>query len=360
MSRLDILNMEEGIEEGMDSMYRRHMYNSPINSSVMSLEYPITPNDSPSQIDMLNQDLLDDNIDDLFDSISKIPIMEYSHEIPNRLYTYPAIDHGNILAMSTPYLLLEFVASLLLNVILCCNIFMFSLLRYRGSGGEKSDTIDFYVLSKVINIFCIGFVSYIFTSPDTYKSVNITLHYLAINSIAYEYKFINILQYIFIQLSSGLLAALITIGIYFSLISKIPTEILLSNIFTHDYSYALNYSFVLISIIMNFCLSSGLTILTNMTTSLNAQKRAIHKALVIFFVSSTFGVIIGPIGHIYQNLCLYIMIIVTRSDYALFNWNMFITYTLLILSILMFYPFIVIQIKFTWLNKYRRYIEYGR
>ena len=106
-------------------------------------------------------------------------------------------------------------------------------------------------------------------------------------------------------------------------------------------------------------LSIGITVLTNMTNSVNSRQFGIHKALVLFFISVTFGIVVGPIGHALPSLSLYCIIILVRRDYSLFDINLFATHAITVLAILIFYPIIAIQIKYVWRNRYRRYIEYG-
>lgn len=349
--------------------YQHQLYGSHLSDSSSlyqednNASTPRTPPDSPAFntnripvnaiSDALNQDLL--NGSDLFDSLYKIPPME---TLTSNIYSVsqsPALEVQS--TMKTPYMKLEFIACFSLNMILCSNSFMLALVDSKQD--ILLENIFRYVLFQIINLACLGFMSYIFTSPDTYKSINITIKYLAINSIVYEYKFSIILKYIGIHLCAGILASLASIGIYHDLITDIPTSKLLSVIFATKRSFSISYSYILVSIMMHFSLSAGLTILTNTTTTINSRIRALQKALLTLFVSITFGAVIGPIGHIWPYLSLYSMVILTRREYDSFNLNLFITYASTILAIIVFYPLMAIQIKFFWRNRYRRYIEYG-
>ena len=210
-----------------------------------------------------------------------------------------------------------------------------------------------------MNITCVGFFAYVFTSPDTFKSISTTIACLSINSVVYEYSILVFLQYIAIHILSGFIAGIVSVGIYNGLISNITTERLLNHIFPSKRAYDFDYSFVLVAIMVHIGLAIGLTLITNMTTSINARSRTIHKAMFIFFVSIIFGIVVGPIGSTLPNLCLYITIAIVRNDYSSVDEHILIVQSCSILSMLILYPFVAIQIKFVWRNKYRRYIEYG-
>ncbi len=305
----------------------------------------------------VNEDL--GNIDELFSQVSGIPLMDGRMSLSEYLYSdnaqYPKLEIQS--SMQNPYLILETFACICLNIILCSNIFMFAIITTRF--GASSDIIIRYVISKALNLAGVGLVTYIFTGPDTFKSINITLEYLSINLIIYEYKFTDVLRYLFIHFITAIGTALLCIGMYYDLINSISTQLLLSFVFSAKRSYSFSYSYVIVSVLMHLLLSIGLTILTNMTNSMNSRHRAIHKALLTFFISLSYGAIIGPIGYVWPNLALYIMIIIIRNEYELFNNSLFVTYVISLLVTILLYPIMAVQIKYFWRNKYRRYIEYG-
>ena len=327
-------------------------------------EYIHTPDDVSIDIiesDHINKDLLENNFGELFrsSSLSKIPIMEqisfgeFDDMCSGRNFI-PILDVQT--TMKKPYLLLEFFACLSINMILSSNALMYALVLFRSH--EDIGVIIPYVFSKAINLACLGIFSYIFTAPDTYKSINLTIEYLMINAIVYEYSFVHILKYLAIQFIAATVAAFVSIGTYYDLIEDIPITLILGSVFSSSRSYRFSYSYVLVALMMHISLSIGLTILTNMTTSINSRRVAIQKAVLIFFVSLTFGAVIGPIGYVWPNLVLYVVIIISRNDYALFDSSLFATYAAVLIAIIIIYPIVAIQIKFVWRNKYRRYIEY--
>ena len=183
-------------------------FNAEYNLSVVSdEEYPNTfpgtpPSDSVSVYlqkenntsveDSLNKDLMVDDIDDLIDSLSSFSSMDIL--MANRINQihlghYPTLNVHKSITRS--YLFLEFFASICLNVALCFNAFTFTILENNVKLSHSIFTMDYflqYILHKALNLACIGLVGYIFTSPDTYKSINLTLTNLTVNAIIYEYS----------------------------------------------------------------------------------------------------------------------------------------------------------------------------
>lgn len=326
-----------------------------------NLRSPCTPPNSPPidsiTIDFNYEDFLDNdlqNMDDLFDSISRIPSMDrLQQNFPlSNQDVVPALEVHS--TMTSPYYILQFIGCMCLNITLCSN----SLITTVGSSINNSTIFTFLVI-RLINILCLGFFSYIFTSPDTFKSINITFSCLAINSVIYEYSLVSFMKYIAIHIVAGILSSLLAIGIYYDLIRDIPTDRLLENIFPSTITIHFGYSFVFVAILSHIALSTGITLITNMTTSMNARKQAINKSMFIFFINIIFGMISGPIGYLWPNLCLYGMLPILRNEFVELDKHLIIVYSTSILCVLLFYPFVAIQIKFVWRNKYRRYIEYG-
>ena len=325
------------------------------------LNSPRTPPDSPplesinidfdDYEDFLDKDLRD--LDDIFGSLSRIPSMD---KLQMQTAIYPNATQALEVhsTMTAPYFRLQFVGCIILYSVLCNNYFIEAIIN-----NSESDNIFSFLVIRAINMMCIGFFTYIFTSPDTFKSTNLTLACLLVNTIIYEYRLLVFLQYFSLHIIAGFVASALVTTIYYDILVHIQTETLLNHIFPFNKKYDFGYSFVLVVIMSHFCLAVGLTMITNMTTSLNARKRAIHKACFKFFISILFGVVVGPIGYTLAYLSLYITIAVIRNEFNEIDKGLLIVQSITIFSMLILYPFVAIQIKFVWRNKYRRYIEYG-
>ena len=296
----------------------------------------------------LNRDLLDDDLDELYETLSKIPFLDRS---PIQLEQNGIVTTQSVMINSS--LLLEFAACFSFDIILCSNVFLFAILN----AGDNQ--VFQYVLIRIINLSFLGIISYLLAGPDTYRSVNITLTYLSINSILYKYSLLNVLRYLFIHFVAAILASLVSIGMYYDLIKEISSSDLVINLFPL-HKYSISYSYASIAFLVHMSVSIGLVVLVDMTNSMNARKRSIHKAMFLFFLSVIFGVIIGPIGYAWPNLALYATLFIIRNDYSSFDSNMFVIYLITTIAAFILYPIIAIQLKYTCRNKYSRCIEYLR
>lgn len=332
---------------------------------IYDLHSPNTPLDSPPDsvlIDMkdsINFDLPEEN-DELFNSLARIPSF-LKNEMPNFMYNTESIYYTQLETrprMNTPYFRLEMLACFCLSVSLTINDFTFALVEFRGDA--VSDKIIRYIVPKAINKTTLGLISFVFSNSETYKSSSVAFEYLLVNSIIYEYNLKDTLKYVFIQIVFNVLGCFLTIGMYYDLLKPIPSNIILGVIFSPKRKYTLNYSYLLVSVLMHSILALGIAILANMTTSTNSKTRAIQKSALIFCVSLSFGIVMGPVGSTLHDIILYLAIVIVRNDYAALNYRIVVMYSATILSTFVIYPLLTIRYKYYWLNSYKRYIEYKR
>jgi hypothetical protein len=304
----------------------------------------------------LNADLLDSGIFNL-ETLSPIPIMERRafNTFESTVAMTGYYDTTGVQSrMSRPYLGLELMACSLFQMLLGSVV-----LNVGIAMPDTAYTIWEVFASIGINVACLGFVTNIFTHPDTYKSLNVTIEYLAINAVVYEYSVVDVLKYLCIQLIAGLGTAFAMVGIYYDLIQDIPTELILSKVMNLNSSMTFSYSYICLTGMLHLCTSVGLTILTDNTTSVNAKSRSIIKAGAIYLCRMIFSVIVVPVGYIFSNMFLYIAIAITSRRFDLITGQLLLTYMSTILVICFIYPLMAIQVKFAWINRYRRYLEYS-
>ncbi len=317
---------------------------------------------NPEQ-DHLNRDLLNYNFEwnmSPQSPISRVPLMEPRsfEDLDNFEPLHNPTSLGIQSRMTNPYFLLEAVACGIFDLILCSNAFTFTLLI---NGNIDINVPLRFLVFRAINLTCLGLVCAIFTTPDTYKSINISIEYLAINAIIYEYSLKVVLQYLLIRIVSGITFAFLTTWIFYDLITQFTTEDVISNVlFVTTNNYKFSYSFYLTALLLHLSIAIGLSLVVDNTTSTNAKISAIIKSGVIYMCRLSFGVIVGPIGYIWSNIALYFAIVVNRHRYDLLDFHIIATYLVMIVGIVIIYPLIAIQVKFIWKNKYRRYIEYIR
>lgn len=332
---------------------------SPPPSPGSSLDYTgifHTPSARSDASSRLNDDLL--GSDSIFNigSLSPIPMMERQafDTIDTAMVEYyntPGIQSR----MIRPYFLLELIACSCFQLLISSNAFTFAIV----TPTSPSTTVG-SIIFRSINLMYLGIITNIFTRPDTYKSLNVTIEYLAINAIVYEYSFIDVLKYLGIQVMSGIIISFIMIGIYYDIIRDLPTEVILTNILNIVRPYTFSYSYILVTGLLHLCLSISLTILIDSTASANAKSHSFCKVAAIYLCRSIFGIVSTPVGYISANMFLYIAVITSRSRFDLLDIHLLSTYMITIAVICFIYPLVAIQIKFVWGNKYRRYIEYKR
>ncbi|KAG7394171.1 hypothetical protein PHYBOEH_005565 [Phytophthora boehmeriae] len=287
--------------------------------------------------------------------ISRVPLMEYNDFDHFETFNHQPVTLGIQSRMVNPYYMLELLSCMTFDLIICSNSFTFTLIV--DASTELNAPLRFLVF-KAINLACLAFVLYVNTNSDTYKSLNVTIEYLAVNAVIYEYPILVVIKYLMIRIVSGFVMAFAPTGIYYNLIDKYTTEQLVANVLFVTSGYTFTYSYYLTAILLHFSVAIGLTVLTDSTTSSNARSRVIAKSAIIYFCRSSFGVVVGPVGYIWTNVALYLSVIVTRHRYDLVDVHWMATYIVMIVGVIVIYPLIAIQIKFIWKNKYRRYIEY--
>lgn len=309
--------------------------------------------------DHLNRDLINFDWNMSPESpLSRVPLMEpRSFEELDNLDAYHRIGIGIQSRMSNPYFMLEIVACMCFDLVLCSNAYVFTIIT--DADADAAIPLRFLVY-KGINLGCLAIITAIFTTPDTYKSLNITIEYLAINAIIYEYQIATVLKYLLIRLVSGAVMAFTVTGIYLNLLVDYTTEDLVSNILFVASNYKFTYAYYITAVLLHISIAIGLTLLTDSATSTNARSRAYLKSLVIYFCRNSFGIVVGPVGYIWTNIMLYLAIVSLRNRFDLIDVRWVATYLITIVGIIVIYPLIAIQIKFIWRDKVRRYLEYKR
>lgn len=338
--------MEPDLEEGeYDCDYLRHVLSNKKN------------NDSLEEIDHINEDLLLIDFDDSI-SFSKMPLIDdIIIENLDEVYSENNFSIGDMQS-SKPrhYFLLEFLTCFCIHFIVANNALMVGF-----HNANKTVEIGFngtYLVYKIINIISIGFGLYIFTTPDTYKSINGTLQFLMINTIIYEYTFLDVLKYFAIQIAASIPAVWLAIGLYYHLIKEISTVSLVRNVIACSHAYTFDLSCIPLILLSHVVVSIGLSIICNDTTSLNANKKILYKMGFLLFMNLTVGPVIGSVGYVLSNFILYTTLIVIRNEYAIYDTYLLISYITIFIIVIILYPIVGVYNKFVWRRKYLKYIEY--
>lgn len=298
-----------------------------------------------------NDSILNEFIQD--PNFSNIPILE-------RIPYFDIPPTSNVQLDIQPVLInryyaLEFIACTFVAIGISSTIFMLNILSI---GTNTNYPLFYYILSKTIQFFIAGLVIYLFSNGDTYKSINVSIDFLAINWSLYDYPFWMVLKYLLTQLLACMFGTLLTIGLHYNIISSIPTDVLLNSIILINKDYLLSPSYFLLSAFIHIITVIGLTIIIDYTNSINYHERIIQKIVYIYSISILYCTIIGPIGFMIYRTTLYIFISlifgVPKHECA----AILIIMVSHMLIKLLFYPFIAFHVKFVWKNSLRRYLEY--
>lgn len=309
----------------------------------------------------VNGDLMDFDVDDIFSSpiSSGVPLIEclslHGLDDLHSAHNYsPSLEIQS--SMSKPYLLLEFSASIGFYLGLYIHAMITTMLTVKDV--EEAHLRLPYIFCKSINFASLAAFHSLFTTADTYKSINITVEILMVNAVIFKYTVSQTFVYFIIQLGAMILCSLITIGMFHNVIADVPA-ITIVNVSIPFHLFNFDATTLLVSAFMHACIATGLTLLTNSTSSLNAFERSIHKSLFLFSISVVFGILVDSLGAILPTFILYTTWCIIKNDYTNYNIDLLKLVVISLVVIAVFYPLIALYIKYVLRKKYLRYIEYG-
>ena len=263
----------------------------------------------------------------------------------------PFVNNGEIMynkALSKPFYGIECLGSFIYSFLYTNNILLMTYLN-------SSSVYLTFELKIIFDNFSLLIVLYTLTNVSTYKSVNITLEHLIINSVIFKYGLITTFKYILLNILSAIMGSLIFIGLCYSNFNDVPIDSI-SNLINPIYSNIYNYMLISTISYMLFLIPSILVISNG--TSLSCKETVLKKILIIFFVDIIFVFNLCSVGNIirsYSFRLAYSIIFQNTKLLAHTNLYIYLGYVILIfiLSILIIKYF---NTKFkTW---YARYIEY--
>jgi len=312
-----------------------------------SYEHHSSSMDSIDNDPVLNEFIQDPNFSNV-PSLEKIPYFNTS--IANSVH----IDIQPMLVKC--YYALEFAACAFIAIGISSSIFMVDILRIETDG---ANSLFYFILSKTIQFFIAGMVIYSFSNADSYKSINTSIEFLAINWSLYNYTIWMVLKYLLIQISASIFGTLITIGLHYNILSSVPKDVLLNSIITINTNYLLSPSYFLLSTFIHIITAIGLTLIIDRTNSINYHKKIVQRIIYIYSISILYCTIIGPIGFMTYRTTFYILLSIIFNIQGRESMVVIIIITVShILIKLLIYPFIAFHVKFVWKNSMRRYLEY--
>lgn len=249
------------------------------------------------------------------------------------------------------YYKLEFLICLLISISANHTIFLVV--------SDNVDNIFLNVFRKILHFSLIVIISYAFTTADTYKSINVSIDFLPINWILYNYPIRVVVNYMFVQVIAIIIGSYISIGLYYTEISMLTkNQILISIMSTTDIKY-ISINHVVTILYAHIISAIGNTIIMDYTNSLTCRYNMIQRISYLCIVSILYGHIIGPFTLLIYRIILYLSIIsVFPKFYSHDHQEFLIVGSINILIKLLIYPFIVYYTKYIWKHKFLRYIEY--
>lgn len=269
-----------------------------------------------------------------------------------RTYQYPQqeqISQLNNEIIAVQYYKLEFIICLLISISSNHSLLLLT----------NEQTIGIYNLFRKILYFSIIWpISFAFTNADTYKSINISIDFLPINWILYNYPIMVVVKYMLIQIVAITIGSYISILLYYNEISPLTSnEIIIPIMSINTFKISTSHIFTLLYI--HLISVVGNTIIMDYTNSLTCRSNMIQRICYIGLISIIYGNIIGPFTLLIYRIILYLSIIsVFPKFYNHDHQEFLIVAAINILIKLLIYPFIVYYTKYIWKHKFRRYIEY--
>lgn len=312
-------------------------------------------NSSRSSIDPIGDDLiLNEFIQNL--TPNQMPILERRPEFQQ--YFEHSGDNLNNWGQNDQaidmrhYYLVEFLSCLFVAIVTNSSILILNIMQT-----PYENSLSYYVLSKLLLFFSVGYVVYIFSTPDTYRSINTSIDFLAVNCILYAYPLTTVLLYFSIQFLTSFLGAMISIGLHYSILIPLDNQKLLDSIITSNDSFLLTPSYIFLSIFIHIVIVIGLTFIMDGTNSLNCKQKVIHRVTYVGMLSLLYTITVGAIGFmaIYR-LGLYLSISLIFGHPC--DITIVFTYLAHTLIKVLVYPFMAFHIKYVWKNAIQRYIEY--
>lgn len=308
----------------------------------------------------VNGDLIDFDVDDIFSSMSSgVPLIECLSlhgldDLHSAINYSPGLEIQS--SMNKPYFLLEFSASVGFYLGLYIHGMITTMLIAKNT--EEAHLRLTYIFCKSVNFALLAAFLSLFTSADTYKSLNLTIEILMVNAVIFKYSVGQTFIYFITQLSAMIISSLIAIGIFHTVINDIPASTIITASVPSDL-FNFNTTTLFISVLMHICIATGLTLITNSTSSLNAFTRSIHKSVFLFFVSVVFGILVDSLGAVLPTFILYTMWSMITNEYTNYNVDLLKIIAISLVVIVVCYPLIAIYTKYVLRKKYLRYIEYG-
>lgn len=316
--------------------------NHVININPTVLEYSDLMSDSITNDSDLNEFIEDPNFN--------IPILGNNFRTYQHLTEPHQVNQINNEIIAPQYYKLEFIVCFLISISANHTLFLVN---------NDAPSIFLNILRKILYFGIITVIAYLFTTADTYRSINISIDFLPINWIIFNYSFIVVLKYLLIQVVAISIGSYVSVMLYYDELNILnKDEIILSIMSTINTDF-ISIGHITTIIYVHLITVIGNTMIMDYTNSLTCRYNICQRISYLSLVSIIYGHIIGPFSLLIYRIGLYLAIIsVFPKHYSGGDSSFLVLGMVNILIKMLIYPFIVYYTKYIWKHKILRYIEY--
>lgn len=311
-------------------------------------------------IDIVNDDL--GSIADVFSSSTDSPpLIDYlSINGIDDLYNTNRVltDLQVQISSRKSFYLLELIACLGFYFCLYVHIIVTTYLRHIETKKNNENTTT-YTVYKIIQFVLMAVWMTLFITPNTYKSINLTLDILMVNAVVFNYSIFKTFKYMAIQLFSMIAMAALAIGLLYDMHSQVDPLEVITLLFPSYYIFKFSSSAIVASVILHAVVASGLTGIINSITSLTVIQKSMEKVVFLFILNIIFGVLADPIGTELPIFIFHAVCVMINGRYHELNMQILNDIVITVAGVIVFYPLIAIYIKYNARIKILRYIEYS-
>ncbi len=300
-------------------------------------------NDRPYGIDIINSDdipMLDHEFNRFNFTLESDPIVNSDGEIK-----YDRTKHVR------HYYRLEFLGVMIYAIMASNNSFLIARMT--------DNLLARYIVKISLDHISLLGITYALTNVSTYRSINITLGYILINTGVFNYKLKTVLSYIIIGFTASFIGNLIIISIYYSYISEVDYHVLIAVITPAAAQKDIYvYTYLILNGIINVVFLFISTIIISSATSIECKCMVFKKISLSYILNILF---LHHGSGVNNSLFTYTF----RAAYSLMQWNIDIfrsprlvpaLISLVVWSCIA--PFLVRIFNSKFKLYYSRYIEY--
>lgn len=277
-----------------------------------------------------------------------VPILEDIRHITSGIKSSPS---SNVSMLIPRYYLFDFIMCVSISIAINSIILMSNLLL--------SSTGPLMIVQTLIQTICLSGILYMFSTADTYRSLNCSLEFLPINWISYGYSLPDMLTYLGLQILASIVGSYMMIIMYYNKIEQLDHKLLIHSILSGNDNYSITIHSMTLNIFANMAIIIGSTFIMNPINSINCSRLFVCVMSYISIIGLIYEIYTGPITFILYKIILYGAIVSVFDGIHDNQKNqILISMGVNIILKLIMYPLVAYHVKYVWSQMVRRYIEY--